>query len=166
METNRVTHKISLVAVFIALAMILSYIETLFPTSLLIPGVKLGLANLVVLIPLYRYGFWEALVISVTRVILVGITFGSPFTIIYGLTGAILSLLVMASAKKYLPLSMVGVSVLGGISHNIGQLVVAAIIINNQKMFFYLPILLVAGVVTGLIIGLLSRKVYSHLLRQ
>lgn len=149
--------------VFTALALIFSYVETLIPVNFGIPGAKLGLANLVIVIVLYKTGFKEALLLSVTRVVLAGFLFGNLFGILYGLAGAVLSLAAMECLKLRSSFSVVGVSIAGGVSHNIGQLIVAMIVVETYQVGYYLPVLLVAGVVTGTLIGIVCREVLRHI---
>lgn len=141
---------------FIALAFVFSYVESIIPMPHIIPGVKLGFANIVVLTSLYALGVKEALIISIIRIILVGFTFGNMFSIIYSMAGGILSWIAMSLCKKIKKFSMVGVSIIGGVFHNVGQIVVAAIVVGTKSIMYYLPILLVAGVITGLLIGILG----------
>ncbi len=141
---------------FVALAFVFSYIEVLIPFTVGIPGVKLGLANIVVLTALYAMGVKEAFVISCIRIVLVGFTFGNMFSIIYSLAGGLLSWLIMCICKKVKAFSIVGVSIAGGISHNIGQIAVAAVVLKTKSIGFYLPALLISGTITGLVIGLLG----------
>ena len=148
------TKKITLSALMVALAMILSYIEALIPFSFGIPGIKLGLANLVVLAALYLFGPVQALLISVVRIFLISITFGSMAALLYSLAGGLLSFAVMLILSKVKGFSVIGVSVAGGVSHNLGQLIVAALVVENMNLFFYFPVLILAGVITGLLIGL------------
>lgn len=148
------TKKITLSALMVALAMILSYIEALIPFSFGIPGIKLGLANLVVLAALYLFGPVQALLISVVRIFLISITFGSMAALLYSLAGGLLSFLVMLILSKIKGFSVIGVSVAGGVSHNLGQLIVAALVVENMNLFFYFPVLILAGVITGLLIGI------------
>ena len=153
-------------ALFVALAMIFSYLEFLLPIPIPFPGVKLGLANLAIVVPLYLWGFFPALVISLLRIALVGITFGSLATILYSLLGALFSLAVMAGLKKWNIFSVTGVSVVGGVCHNIGQLAAAALIVENARLIYYLPVLLAAGALTGFAIGAVSAQVLKHLPEQ
>ena len=150
-------------ALFTALAMIFSYLEFLLPIPLPFPGIKLGLANLAIVVPLYLWGFFPALAISLLRLFLVGITFGSLATILYSLFGALLSLTVMAGLKKWNLFSVIGVSIAGGACHNIGQLAAAALIVENTRLFYYLPVLLAAGALTGFAIGAVSAQVLKRL---
>lgn len=141
---------------FVALAFVFSYIEVLFPFSIGIPGIKLGLANIVVLTILYAMGTKEAFVISCIRIVLVGFTFGNLSSILFSLAGGLLSWLVMSICKKVKSFSMIGVSIAGGITHNVGQIVVAAIILETAKIVYYIPVLLIVGTFTGLVIGILG----------
>lgn len=150
-------------ALFTALAMIFSYLEFLLPIPLPFPGIKLGLVNLAIVVPLYLWGFFPALAISLLRLFLVGITFGSLATILYSLFGALLSLTVMAGLKKWNLFSVTGVSIAGGVCHNIGQLAAAALIVENTRLFYYLSVLLAAGALTGFAIGAVSAQVLKRL---
>ena len=152
---NSITTKTAYYGVLIALALIFSYVEALIPISIGVPGIKLGLANIVIVAALYIMGTKDAFIISCIRIVLVGFTFGNMFSILYSLAGAVLSWLVMVSCKKAKGFSIVGVSIAGGISHNIGQIVVAAIVMKTSGILYYLPILLIAGTITGFVIGIL-----------
>lgn len=148
--------------VFTALALIFSYVEALIPIHFGIPGVKLGLANLAIVIVLYKTDFKEALLLSVTRVVLAGFIFGSLFSILYSMAGGILSLLVMTALKQSKSFSIIGVSMAGGVCHNIGQLVVAMLVVETYQVGYYLPVLLVSGLVTGALIGIVCREVLKR----
>ncbi|MCD7957928.1 MAG: Gx transporter family protein [Lachnospiraceae bacterium] len=156
-------YKTAYLGMFTALAMILSYVESLFPSFYGIPGVKLGLANSMSLVILILIGVPGAFCVSLLRVILSGFLFGSLFSIAYSMAGALLSLTVMAIAKKSGLFSVVGISILGGISHNIGQLLIAILLVENLKLFYYFPILLLSGLVTGLIVGIISVEILKRL---
>lgn len=148
--------KVAYFGVFTALALIFSYVETLIPIQLGIPGVKLGLANLIIVIALYRMRLSEAYLLSIVRVLLAGFIFGNYFSIVYSLAGGLLSLTVMALLRKKGGFSVIGISIAGGVFHNIGQLIVASIVVETFSVVYYFPVLLVAGVVTGLLIGIAS----------
>lgn len=150
------TKKIAQIGMLIALAFVLSYIETLIPISFGVPGVKLGLSNLVVLFCLYRLGTKTAFCMAIVRIVLVGITFGNFSTMIYSLAGGFLSFFVMYMLKKSDKFSVNGVSVAGGVSHNIGQLIVAALMLESGLLAYYMPFLLVSGVIAGVAIGVLG----------
>lgn len=154
--TNSAAKKTAYYGMFVALAFVFSYIEVLIPFSIGIPGVKLGLANLVVLIALYAMGTKESFIISTIRIILIGFTFGNMSMIIYSLAGGLFSWLVMVLCKKTKLFSITGVSIAGGISHNIGQIIVAALFLENINLIYYLAVLLVVGTITGFIIGILG----------
>ena len=141
-------NRVAYFGVFTALALIFSYIETLVPISFGIPGVKLGLANLIIVIALYKIPLREVYVLSIVRVLLSGVLFGNYFSIAYSLAGGLLSLTVMALLKKTGGFSVIGISIAGGVCHNIGQLVVAMIVVETFAMSYYMPVLLVAGLIT------------------
>lgn len=149
--------------VLTALAMILSYLETLIPLNLGIPGIKPGLANLVVLIALYMAGPLDACMISLVRVILAGITFGSLSSLVYSASGALFSFLTMWMVKSRDLLPQTGVSIVGGITHNIAQLAVAALVLESGAVFAYFPVLLLAGMITGALIGILGILILKRL---
>lgn len=149
--------------VFTAFALIVGYIESLIPFFFGVPGMKLGLTNIVILIALYAMGAREALILNVARIVLVGFLFGNLSSIAYSLAGGLLSLAVMALLKKSGRFSVGGVSIAGGVSHNIGQLIVAILVVNTSSLAYYLPALLAAGVVTGFLIGLISGEVLKRL---
>lgn len=131
---------IALYGLLIALAMVLSFVETLIPIPIPVPGVKLGLANLVTVVGLYLIGIPGTIAVTLIRIVLVGLSFGNPYSMIYGLSGSFLSLFVMAILKKTGKLSQIGISVLGGIAHNIGQITFAAVIVQTAGVFYYLPV--------------------------
>jgi heptaprenyl diphosphate synthase len=147
----------------VALAFILSYIENLIPVPIPVPGIKLGLANLVVITGLYSMGSKEAFVLSIIRIILVGFTFGSLSMMIFSLAGGLLSCLLMIIFKKSKLFSMVGVSIIGGISHNVGQILVSIWVVNNVNIIYYLPVLMISGVITGALIGILGSMIVKRL---
>ena len=150
------TGRAALCGMLIALAFLFSYVETLIPISLGIPGVKLGLANLVTIVGLYLVGLPQLILISLVRIGLAGLTFGNGFSMIYSLAGGALSLLFMLLARKTGWFSQAGVSVAGGVGHNVGQLVIAALVVENGAVFYYLPFLLAAGSAAGAVIGMLG----------
>ncbi len=149
--------KLAKLAVFTAAAFIFSYIESLIPLPIPFPGIKLGLANLVILIVLYREGFTSALGVSFVRNLLNALTFGSLFGLLYSLAGSILSLLIMAALKKTTKLSLVSISTIGGILHNMGQFITAICLVGFDAILHYLPFLYFAGLVAGILIGVLSK---------
>ncbi len=148
---------------FLALALILSYVESLVPISLGIPGVKLGLANLITVIVLYRIGAREAFLLSLLRVTIAGFLFGNLFAILYSMAGACASLAVMVLLKRIGTFSIIGVSIAGGVFHNIGQLVVAMLVLQSVSLVYYFAVLMIAGLVTGFLIGVLSLETMKRL---
>lgn len=152
---------VAIFGIMVALAFTFSYLESLIPFNFGIPGVKLGLANLVVVVALYTMKPSEAFFIAVIRIILAGLTFGNAYSLAYSLCGGILSFAVMLSVKKT-KLSIIGVSMLGGICHNIGQIIVAAIVMQTIQIAYYLPVLLIAGLLTGLLLGVLSKLIVDR----
>lgn len=151
-------NKVAYLGVFLALALICSYVESLIPFYFGIPGVKLGLTNIVVVLLLYAVGTKEALTVSMLRIVLAGFLFGNMFSILYSLAGGLLSFLVMWFLKKCNKFGVLPISVSGGVFHNVGQLIVAAVIVENYNVFYYMPVLLVAGLLTGLLIGVAAQE--------
>ena len=141
--------KLSYLGLFAAVAIIFGYVESLIPFFAGIPGMKLGLANLAVL--------------SIVRIIVIGFMFGNLFSILYSLAGAALSLAVMTFMKKKSGFSILGISVAGGVSHNIGQLIIAGLITMTSGLIYYAPALLISGVITGLLIGTLTSEVLKRI---
>ena len=140
----------------IALALILSYLESLIPFSFGVPGIKLGLPNLVIIFALYRLSFRDAVLLSLIRVVLASILFGSILSFAYSAAGAVLSLLVMWGTKSSDRFSTTGVSVAGALAHNLGQILMAALLLETSRLAWYLPPLCVSGAVAGICIGLLA----------
>ena len=143
--------------VLTALAVILSYVETLVPINLGVPGIKPGFANIVAVFILFSYGFGAALTVSILRVVIVAAMFGSPASALYALSGAIVSLIVMALLRKTGRFSVTGVSMAGGVMHNAAQLAVAIAVTKTPLIVSYLPALIAAGMVTGIVIGIISQ---------
>ena len=141
-DSRTASRKIALCAMLMALAMIFSYVEVLIPINLGVPGIKLGIANLVVVVGLFFFPAGEVLMISVARILL---------------------MLLLKHIKGF---SITGVSIAGGVTHNVAQICVAALVVQNRKLFYYLPALLVAGVITGMLIGILSDRILSAVKRE
>lgn len=160
---DKLKSKVPYFGMMTALSLILSYVEMLIPIHFGIPGIKLGLANLVSVIVLYRYSFRAAFLISISRIVLSGFLFGNMFAIIYSLSGGILSLLGMYVLKKKKIFSIIGVSISGGIVHNLGQLVVAMLAVESYKVGFYFPVLVIFGGMTGALIGVISIEVLKRI---
>lgn len=152
----------------LALALILSYVESLIPFSFGIPGIKLGLPNLIVLLLLYDRtgGAKEALLVNALRIVLSGFLFSNLYAILYALSGAAFSFLAMLTGKKCGRFSMIGVSVLGGVFHNIGQMITAMLVVETFAVAYYVPFLIVAGTVTGALLGFLGMELSSCLRRS
>lgn len=158
-------NKVAYSSMLVALAMIFSYVEVLIPFSFGIPGIKLGLANLVVVIGLFFLKPSQVFGILVVRIVLSAFMFGNMSSLIYSLAGGILSFIVMLLLKRIKGFSMTGISMAGGVSHNVGQLLVAAAVVENMHVFYYMPVLLVAGLVTGMLIGMVGQRVYKYIER-
>ena len=156
---NRVAH----FGVYTALALIFSYVETLIPMNFGIPGVKLGLANLIIVVALYKMSVKEAYVLSIVRVVLAGFIFANLFSILYSLAGGLLSLTVMALLKKSDRFSTIGISMTGGVFHNVGQLIMAIFVLESFNIAYYFPILMVSGVATGILIGIIANEMLKRL---
>ena len=150
------TPKLTVMALTTAIALVLSFIESQIPAFVAVPGVKMGLANIAIVYALYRLGWKEAALISLIRVVLVSLLFGSAASFLYSLAGAVLSLLGMALLKKTGKFTEIVVSVAGGVLHNIGQIAMASIILETDALRYYLPFLLVSGILAGVVIGLIS----------
>lgn len=157
--------KIPYYGLFAALAILMGYVEMLIPIPVPIPGVKLGLANVIIIIMMYFMDTKSAFFVSLIRVILSGLLFAGFAGLLYSLAGALLSFAVMALLKKTGKFSIVGVSIAGGIFHNVGQIIVAALAVENVRMAYYLPFLLVSGVVTGIFIGIVAKTALGYLKR-
>lgn len=155
--------RVALFGVFVALALIFSYVESLIPFHIGIPGVKLGLANLIIVIALYKMSLKEAYLLSVTRIVLAGFIFGNLFSILYSLAGGLLSLSAMALLKKMDGFSIIGVSIAGGVMHNVGQLIIAMLVVETFSVIYYVPVLLIAGLITGLVIGIAANEMLKRL---
>ncbi len=148
------TRRLAFSAMFAALALIFSYIEALIPIPIPVPGVKLGIANLVIIIALYRMGFRYALSINCVRIVIAGLLFSGVFGMIYSFAGGILSLCVMYALKRTGIFSMVGVSMAGGVMHNLGQLIAACLIVSTSSLMSYFTVLLFTGIIGGILVGI------------
>ena len=153
---NKKTLQLTTLAFITAFAMILSFVESRIPTFVAIPGIKVGLANIAVIFALYKLGVKEALAISMVRVLLISMLFGSPVSLIYSISGATLSLLTMILLKKFTPLTEVTISVTGGVMHNVGQIAAASFMLSTNVVIYYLPFLLVSGTIAGVVVGIAS----------
>jgi len=157
------TKKVAFLGMCIALSMILSFVESQIPPLMAVPGVKVGLPNIVMVFMLYKIGAKETAIVSILRVILVGILFGTPLSMIYSLVGAALSLIGMILLKKTNLFAPITVSVAGGILHNIGQIATACLVMETAQIAYYLPVLLISGTVAGILIGLCAAMILKRL---
>ena len=153
---RKTAERLAFLSVATALAMILAFVESQIPPLSAIPGVKLGLANIVTVFLLYRLGWREAVTVSVIRVLISALLFGSFVSLMYSAFGAAFSLLVMIPSKRFSPFSPIGVSVLGAVAHNAGQILAALILLGNAAIVYYLVPLVISGTVAGICIGVLG----------
>ena len=154
--------KVTLLGFCLAAAMLLSYIESLIPPLVSIPGIKVGLANIIIIFALCQLGIKEAALVSAARIVLCALLFGNFISFSYSLCGALLSLTLMALLKKLDLFSLVGISVVGGVMHNVGQIIAAIFILGTKAILGYLPVLIISGTLTGAIIGIISALVIKR----
>lgn len=157
------SRKLAFLGLSVALALILSFVESQIPVFTVVPGMKLGLPNLVMVFLLYRIGWKETAAVSLVRVLLVSLLFGNVQSLVFSLAGAALSLAGMALLKKSRLFSPVAVSVTGGVLHNIGQIIAACLWTGTAQIAYYLPVLLLSGIAAGILIGLLSGLLLKRL---
>lgn len=157
------TKHIAKIGMMVAVAFVLSYIESMLPLNFGVPGIKAGFSNIVVIFALFSFSPLTTFVIAVVRIILSGLTFGSLSSMLYSLSGGILSFFVMLLLKKTHKFSIYGISVAGGVFHNIGQILVAMAVLQNSMIVYYLPFLLVAGVVAGMVVGIIGAILVKRL---
>ena len=157
------THKLTALALTVSVAMLLSFIESKLPAFTAVPGIKMGLANIAVMFALYRFGIKEAALVSAVRIVLLSLLFGSVVSMLYGLAGAVLSLSVMALLKRFSPLSPMGVSVSGGVTHNVGQILLACLLLRTSAVAYYLPVLILTGTLSGIVIGICAAVLIKRL---
>ncbi len=157
---------LAVLGIFITLAMMLGYLEAILPFSIGIPGAKLGLANLVTVLLLYRRSAGEAAVVAFARIILSSVLFGTMFGFWYSVAGWALSFLGMYLLKRTGRFSTMGVSMAGGVLHNVGQMIAALILLETKELLYYLPVLIVAGIGTGALIGLVSGEILKRLPKE
>jgi len=160
------TKKLTKIGLLIAISMIFSYIEMLIPIMPSVPGVKIGLSNSVVLLILYSYGFGYCILFQVARLLLQTLLFGNVFSLAYSFVGAFVSLIVMYFVKKFKLFDMPGVSMFGGVAHNIGQILVAFFLVQNQYIFSYFPVLLISGSLCGYGVGWISEILFKRKLME
>lgn len=159
---NKKVKKFTIISVFIALALVLSYVDSLIHISVAVPGIKLGIANIAIIYALYKIGVKEAILISLLRIILSSILFGNVVSMAYSLAGAALSLSLMILLKKIFNFSIITVSIVGAIMHNIGQIIMAIILLSAAEIIYHLPVLLVTGTISGIGVGILSALVLKY----
>lgn len=162
MKERTTAYRIAVSGVLTALTLILSYVEVLIPFNFGIPGIKLGLSNLVVLIALYSLGAGYAFTINMVRIVLSGLLFSGMSAMLYSMAGGLLSFAVMLLLMKTGLFSPAGVSMAGGVFHNIGQLTAAALVTETPKIFLYLPVLTASGMITGVILGIIGAVVIAR----
>lgn len=148
---------------YIALALIFSYVEMLIPFNIGVPGIKIGLANIVIVMVLYKMGWKEAYFVSVGRVFLAGILFGNLASISFSLAGGVLSLAVMCLLYKRENFSVLGISIAGAVFHNLGQILMAMVAVSSFNVMYYFPVLMIAGILTGLVIGIVSKEMLKRI---
>lgn len=161
MKTKQITE----CGLLLALSLILSYLESLLPVMIAVPGVKLGLANIITMLLLYRFGGKTAFFFMTLKVILAGLLFSGVAGIIYSFAGGMCCIILMSIAKKCPFFSTLGVSMIGAMAHNAGQLVIALFVMENANILYYLPVLAVTGMITGMMIGYLSSLIYKQYMK-
>ena len=161
-KKNNSTYNIAMCGVLTALAMIFSYIESIIPVPIPVPGIKLGVANIAVITILYTLGIKEAVIINILRISLTAMLFGNLNSFLFSIAGAVLSMVTMIVLKKIDSFSYFVVSVSGAIMHNVGQIIAAIFIMGSSAIIYYLPVLIIAGVITGIIIGIVSGIVVKY----
>lgn len=162
-ESHAKIKSLALGALLVSLALIFSYVEVLLPISMGIPGIKLGLANIVVLIALCRMSTGGAFCISVLRILISALLFGNAYSLLYSAAGGVLSFIIMTLLMRCGLFSVVGVSMAGGAAHNAGQLIAAGIVLGSAKVAYYFPVLLISGMVTGIVNGFIAAAVLRNI---
>ncbi len=158
--------KLCYLALFCAIAIVLSYIESLIPLYLGVPGAKLGLANVVTLTLLLCFGLKEAFIVMLLRILIVAMTFTNLYMFLYSLSGGLLSLIIMYLFLKTNLFSNLIISIMGGIFHNVGQLLVAMLFFSSTVFMYYLPYLMLFGILSGIVIGILGEIIYLKIGNQ
>lgn len=162
-ESSNKASIVAYIGIFSAFAIIISYLESLIPINIGIPGIKPGFANIVMVLAIYCINIKAALIINIIRILVVGIMFGNIFSIIFSLAGGMLSILVMFIVRRLNSFSIVGVSVCGGVAHNIGQIITASIVTTVYFASYYLPFMIAGGVITGVLVGILADIIYKRI---
>lgn len=159
METKKITQ----LGLFLAVSLVLSYFESVLPVMIAVPGVKLGLANIVTMLLLYRYGVGKAFIFMMVRVLLSGFLFSGVTGIIYSFAGGVLCIAIMGCLRKLPFFSMLGVSMTGAVFHNLGQIIVAWFVMENAHILYYFPVLCISGLISGLVIGFVSQLLIERI---
>ena len=155
--------KVAYIGVFVALALIFSYIETLIPFNVGFPGFKFGFANIIILIMLYKYGIKETFLVGCIKSVVSGLLFSNITSVAFGLCGTLCSIIIMYFVKKSGTFNVISNSILGAVMHNVGQLVVAIFVLESFSIIYYLPILLASGFFAGLIVGILGNEMIKRI---
>lgn len=155
--------RVAYCAMLSALAMVFGYVEALIPFNFGIPGMKLGIANLVIVVSLHLLPTYQVFFIQLIRIVLISFLFGNMSMMMYSLAGGILSFFVMCFVKKTGVFSIIGVSICGGVSHNVGQLIMAVLAVQTIKLIYYFPMLLIGGLITGCLIGMLAQRILERI---
>ena len=148
------TKRITYTGMFVAIAMVFSYLESMIPVNIAVPGIKLGLANMVTIVVMYRLRISDAWIVSLVRVVLSSLLFGNMTVMVYSMVGAVLALLVMTLCRKKDLFGLLGTSILGGVNHNAGQIAMAALLMKSGNIMLYMPVLCISGTIAGVCIGL------------
>ncbi len=162
-KNSKKVKNIAMCGVLTTLAMIFSYIDSLISIPIPVPGVRLGISNIVIITALYIVGVKEAMIVNILRIVLTSILFGNATSFWFSITGGMLSIIVMILLKKIELFSIVGISVASGVSHNIGQIIAAVIIMETHAILYYLPVLLITGTVAGIVVGVVAAMILKRL---
>lgn len=172
-QNNISTRKLTTLSLLSALALVLSWLESVIPFQPGLPGVKLGLANLVIVYVLYQSSVRSALLVNVVRILLAGFLFSGPFGVLYSMAGALTSLAAMTlllvldrkreASGKTECFSIYGVSMTGGVFHNLGQLIIAILFVSNLNLFYYFPVMILSGIAAGILNGIIANLLMQHL---
>lgn len=157
------TKRITIYGLLIALALVLSFLESQIPAFFAVPGMKLGITNVVVVVALYKLNWYDAIFINIIRIILVALMFSNAASFLYSLAGGVLSCFIMIILKEIFDFSLITVSIAGGVFHNVGQILMAIILLATPAIGYYMVILWFTGIITGLIIGIISAEIIKRL---
>ncbi len=160
---NDKSRKTAWIGMYAAIAVVLSYVEMLLPITIGIPGAKPGFANIIIVFAIYSIGGVSALIINFIRILIIGILFGNLVSISFSICGALVSLTVMLTVKRIKGIHSLGVSICGGVSHNLGQIAAASVLVDNYSILYYLPVLMIAGILSGIVIGIISGLMIKRL---